>query len=347
MRNKIVMLVLSVVLIVGLVVAGCAAPAPAPGPPEVIEMSWATGLPPFHGGVKYVATPWTEMIAERTDGRVKVTVYPGAALCKDDEVYPSVVSGLVDIGPGVLAHYPGRFPLSSVIELPLLGFTSASDATKALWELYEKFPEIRAEYSEVHMLWLKAKPLFQIQTVKKPVRTLEDLKGLKLRSIGGVAGETLTRLGGVPVVMPAPDSYLAMEKGVIDGSVFPWEAMESFKLYELENYHTVVNLYTGGDFVVMNLDLWNSLPPDIQKVFDELTGAWGADFESKVWDEQDALGKESCIEAGNEVYILPPEELDKWREIVQPMWAKWVADMEAKGLPGQAVFDETLRLAGK
>jgi len=345
MNHKLVTLVLAVVVIASLVFAGCAKPVPAPD--KVIEMSWATGLPPFHGGVKYVAVPWAEMIGERTNGRVKIEIYPGGALCKDDKVYPSVVSGLVDIGPGVLAHYPGRFPLSSVMELPLLGFTSANDATKALWEVYEKFPEVRAEYSDVHMLWLKDKPLFQIQTVKKPVRTLEDLKGLKLRSIGGVAGEILTRLGGVPVVMPAPDSYLSMEKGVIDGSVFPWEAMESFKLYELVNYHTVVNLYTGGDFVVMNLDLWNSLSPDIQEVFDEVSGAWGADFESKVWDEQDALGRESCLNAGNEIYTLPPEELEKWKEILQPMWTEWVADTEAKGLPGQAVLDEILRLAEK
>ena len=342
--KKFLLIPLMIVLVSVLVFSGSAKVAPA-APAKPIEMSWATGLPPFHGAVKHVAIPWTKMISERTNGRVKITVYPGAALCKDDEVYPSVVSGIVDIGPGVMAHYPGRFPLSSVFELPLLGFTTANDASKAFWKLYQKFPEIRAEYSDVHVLWLKIKPPFHIQTVKKPVRTLGDLKGLKLRCIGGTASEIMTTLGAVPVVMPAPDTYLAMEKGVVDGSVFPWEAMQSFKLYELINYHTVVGIFSGPDFVVMNLNLWNSLPTDIQKVFNKLSGAWGADFESKVWDEQDTKGRDSCVKAGNEISTLPPKELERWKTHIKPMWDKWVAGMEAKGLPGRKVLNEVLRLS--
>lgn len=314
---------------------------------KTIEMSWATGLPPFHGAVKHVAIPWTKMIEERTDGKVKINVFPGGALCKDDQVYPSVVGGIVDIGPGVQGHYPGRFPLSGVFELPLLGFTTSNSASKAFWELYQKFPEIQAEYSDVHVLWLKVKPFFHVQTMKKPVHNLEDLKGLKLRCGGGMTVKNATKLGAVPVVMPAPDTYLAMERGIVDGSIFPWEAMGSFKLYELVKYHTEAYLFSGPDFVVMNKDLWNSLPPDIQKAFNELSGAWGMNFESKVWDEEDAKGKQASIKAGNKIVTLTPEELERWKSVVRPVWDEWMADMEAKGLPGKKIFNAVMQLKEK
>jgi len=314
---------------------------------KTIEMSWATGLPPFHGAVKHVAIPWTKMIEERTKGSVKINVFPGGALVKDDQGYPSVVSGIVDIAPGVQSHYPGRFPLSGVLELPLLGFSNANSASKAFWELYQKFPEIQAEYSDVHVLWLKVKPLFHVQTIKKPVHKLEDLKGLKLRCGGGMTSRIASRLGVVPVVMPAPDTYLSMERGIVGGSIFPWEAMSSFKLYELVKYHTEAFLATGPDFVVMNKDLYNGLPKDIKKVFDELSGEWGMNFESKVWDEQDAIGKQTSLKAGNKLYKLPPDELKRWKAAIRPIWDEWIADMEKKGLPGRKVFEEVMRLRDK
>ena len=94
-----------------------------------------------------------------------------------------------------------------------------------------------------------------------------------------------------------------------------------------------------------HLNLWNSLPTDIQKVFNKLSGAWGADFESKVWDEQDTKGRDSCVKAGNEISTLPPKELERWKTHIKPMWDKWVAGMEAKGLPGRKVLNEVLRLS--
>ena len=97
----------------------------------------------------------------------------------------------------------------------------------------------------------------------------------------------------------------------------------------------------------MNKDLWNSLPPDIKKAFNELSGAWGMNFESKVWDEEDAKGKQASIKAGNKIYNLTPEELERWKSVVRPVWDEWIADMEAKGLPGKKIFDAVMQLKEK
>lgn len=311
---------------------------------KTIELSFSTGLPPFHVAVKDICVPWAKMVEERAKGKVKVDVHSGGSLCNAKQTLACIENGLVDIGYGPCVFNSDRFPLSTVLDLPLLGFSTAEEMAKAFWELYKKIPEIRAEYSDFHVLWLGARPLYQIQTIKKPVRTLEDLKGMKIRTSGGTSAMVPPKLGAVAVVLNVTDTYLSMERGIVDGSMFPWEGNKSFKLYEIVKYHTVVNLIGGGNYTLMNKDLWNSLSPDIQKVFDELGGEWATQWDSEKWDAEDVRGKELCIKAGNEIYTPPPEELKRWKRAVEPVWDEWVTKMGAKGLPGRKVLDETLKL---
>jgi TRAP-type C4-dicarboxylate transport system substrate-binding protein len=177
---------------------------------------------------------------------------------------------------------------------------------------------------------------------------MEDLKGLKLRIIGGPPVESMKALGGVPVMIPAPDIYTSLEKGLIAGAGREWSLTDAFKVWEQLRYYTYVPLYVGYFNIVMNLDKWNSLPSDIQEQIMGECGfkgsqLWGRgrDLVKKAVKEKIAAGGYDMIE-----YTPPPEEQDRWLAVGgKPMWEKWVADMEAKGQPrAQEILDTLLEL---
>jgi TRAP-type C4-dicarboxylate transport system substrate-binding protein len=234
-----------------------------------------------------------------------------------------------------------------VFELPLL-FPNSKVGSRVVWEMFEKEPSLRAEFPEVKVLWLHTVTPMQLHTIKKPIRCLEDLKGMKIRSVGGVAPSVLKALGAVPVVMPTPDVYVALERGTVDGTIGAWEQLEPFRFQEVTKYHTTVNLWVGQFYVVMNSKRWESLPPDIQKTIDEISGARGTDLAGSAWDKVDMRGLEMVRGlSGHEVIILSHDELARWRKAIMPIWDEWVADKEAKGLPGRKILDEVLRLTEK
>ena len=197
------------------------------------------------------------------------------------------------------------------------------------------------------MLWLFHTAPFQVHTTRKPVKTLEDLAGMKLRSGGGQVAAVVKQLGAIPVTMAAPESYNALERGVVDGTVFPWEAIFGFKLYEVIKYHTVVNLNVATFFITMNLKKYESLSPDLKKVIDDLSGVWGAEFTGAAWDKGEEEGIAAAKQAGATTYTLPPAELQRWSQKVKPAEDEWIASMEAKGLPGRQVLADLRELVTK
>jgi len=312
-----------------------------------IELKIMHFAAPNHVVHKDVFIPWCKMLEERTGGRVKGTIYPGELLGKVKDTYDLIVAGTADIGWAYGVATPGRFPLSSVFELPLL-FPNSKVGSRVVWEMFEKEPSLKAEYREVKVLWLHTVTPMQLHTIKKPIRSLEDLKGMKIRSVGGVAPSVLKALGAVPVVMPTPDVYVALERGTVDGTIGAWEQLGPFKFYEVTKYHTVANLWVGQFYVVMNSKRWESFPPDIQKVVDGISGTWGADLAGMAWDKEDLRGIEMVKGLkDHEVISLAPDEFAKWRKAIRPIWDEWVEEKEAKGLPGRKILDELIRLIEK
>jgi len=199
----------------------------------------------------------------------------------------------------------------------------------------------------VKVLWLFHTAPFQVHTTRKPVKTLEDLAGMKLRSGGGQVAAVVKQLGAIPVTMAAPESYNALERGVVDGTVFPWEAIFGFKLYEVIKYHTVVNLNVATFFITMNLKKYESLSPDLKKVIDDLSGVWGAEFTGAAWDKGEEEGIAAAKQAGATTYTLPPAELQRWSQKVKPAEDEWIASMEAKRLPGRQLLVDLRELIAK
>jgi TRAP-type C4-dicarboxylate transport system substrate-binding protein len=301
---------------------------------DPIKLNYSIFFPAPHKNT-VLATEWAAEVEKRTNGAVKITMFPGGTLTPADKCYDGVVNGLSDIGMSVLGYTRGRFPLTEVIDLPL-GYKNGLAATQLINLYYQKFQP--KELSDVKVLYLHAHGPGILNT-KKPVKNLEDLKGMKI-VCHGLSAKVVGALGGTPVAMPMPERYDALQKGVAEGAVNPIEALKGWKLGEViksttENFGSA---YSTAFFVVMNKDKWASLPPDVQKTIDQINQEWIVKT-GKVWDEIDKEGREFTLSKGNQIVSLTKEEDEKWAKLVRPILDEYTANMKTKNLPG----DEALK----
>lgn len=308
---------------------------------EDIVLKFATGFSPKHTMQTKVFEPWAERISNMTDGKVKVTFFPGGALGKMPDHYDLAEKGIADISYTLQDYTPGRFPMTSVFELPFM-ITTATQTSRAMWKAYEQFPEFQKEYGKVKLLALFCHPSGGFNTVKKPVQTIGDLKGMKFRTASPHVTDALKIFGAVPVNMPVTETYTALERGVIEGTVLPWEGNFVFKLAELLKYGTETEFYTMSMMVVMNERKWNSLPEDVKRVIDETTGMVMSEEAGKVYDDTNVPMKNLCIKQGMQVLQLPLEEKKKLEALSMPIRSQWVMDMQSKGFPAQKILDAAI-----
>jgi TRAP-type C4-dicarboxylate transport system substrate-binding protein len=212
---------------------------------QEIKLTFADQNSPTGWGPSHALQPWVKQVEEATKGRVKIELYPSQTLLKGVDMWKGVRGGIADIGWCVQGYWPEQTPLSDVVSLPFLPFRSAEQASEVLWRLYEKFPSIQKEYGEIMPLVLYAGSPNMFITNKKAVKTLDDLKGLKVRILGGPPTEMAKALGAVPTLIPMPDMYQALDKGVVDAGAVPWEAVHGFRLYEVGKYYTMAPFYVG------------------------------------------------------------------------------------------------------
>lgn len=224
--------------------------------------------------------------------------YVGAALGQPPEHYDLAVKGVADIAQVNLSFTASRFPLTSVMELPFLA-PDVKDSSNAFWQLYTKFPAVQQEFKDVKVVALFTNDPMQICTKSKPVRSLEDLKGMKIRVGDKVTAEAFKLLGANPIFMSITDVYFALDRGTIDGAMYTLEAVRGFKLAEVTKYCTVANFNCLRFAVVMNLAKWNSLPKDVQKLMgEELAGQYLVDLAVKGYEADSAGGLKALKDAG-------------------------------------------------
>lgn len=326
--------------IIGMVCCILAGAAPSVSA-KTIDLKFATGFSPKHTMQTKVFEPWAEKIKQMSNGKVKVTFFPGGALGKTPDHYDLAEKGIADISYTLHDYTPGRFPMTTVFELPFI-IKSATNTSKAMWQVFEQFPEFRKEYRKVKVLGLFCHPAGNFNSMRKPIKSLEDLKGMKFRTASPHVTEALKIFGAVPVNMPITETYTALERGVVEGTVLPWEGNFVFKLAELLKYGTETDFYTMTMMVVMNKRKYDSLPDDVKKIIDDTTGMAMSVEAGKVYDQTNDPLKKLCEKKGMQSLQLPLEEKKKLEKLTMPLRAKWVKDMEAKGLPGQAVLDATI-----
>ncbi len=223
------------------------------------ELKLATFEPPKAFIASKILGAWAEKVNKCAAGKVNVKMYAGGVLGSPPKQYDIVTKGVADISWTVLGYIGGQFPLSSVIELPFLTRTSKAGST-ALNTLYEE-GYLDKEMSGIHLIGLHSNPAYQFHMKNKKVMDPSDLKGLKMRVPSKIAGTILKKLGATGVKVPAPGTYEALNKGVLDGTPFPYTAVGSFKLFEVTKYHTEVNITNATFGLIMNQKKYKSLDP--------------------------------------------------------------------------------------
>lgn len=297
---------------------------------KAVELTYSTFFPAPHIQA-VLAVEWAKQVEKRTNGAVKVTVFPGGTLTPATQCYDGVVKGISDIGMAVLSYTPGRFPLMEVIDMPL-GYKNGTQATRLINAFYKKFQP--KELSDTKVMFLMAHGPGIVNT-KKPVNKLEDLKGMKIRCTG-TSSKVVTHLGATPVAMPQTEAYDALQKGVVDGVMSPIETAKGWKFAEVVKYHTMNygSAYSLGFFVVMNKSKWDALPKDVQANIEKLNQEW-IEKSAQAWDQSDKDGLEYTKSKGNQVIYLSKPEEERWVKMVYPILNEYVTAMKAKGLPGE------------
>lgn len=295
---------------------------------KVIKLRFANLFPPTSRHSK-ICEEFVREVQERTGGRIQIQYYAGGSLLKAPAIFRGVETGVADIGFAPIVYTPGRMPVSEACMLPL-GYPSAWVSCQVANDFFYRFRP--KEWDKVQVLWMHASNP-NVLISKKPIRKLEDLKGMVIRGPGRVA-EMVNALGGVPAPTPMMEVYDAISKNVIQGVNAPFETLKTFRFAEVGKYVTnswqVGNIYLF--FVVMNKKSYNRLPPDLKLIFDHLCG----EFKERIalmWNLVDMEGKEYALKKGTEIIQLPPAELKNWRAKADQVTESFIQEMTKKGHP--------------
>ena len=350
--GKLLGIVCVIAMVAGLLVAGCAGEAPptegpptegppTEGPPEeeVYNLTMCVQHPAVDTMVSQVLAGWYNWLDEESNGRIKFETIVSAGCAAPPDIYDAARGGLVDIGCQSYGENPGAFPLQEVANLPILfPWPNARTASMVTSALYEKYPEMQAEHPDVKVINFHSTSASFPSFTKKDVRTLEDYQGLVVEEFGAYGVDATEALGGTPARMPILEAYDALAKGTLDGIDANWTALFIFSWVDSLNYCIQVPTIVNCFIHVMNLNTYNSLPPDLQALFDEsywvLPELFGYQF-----DKEEALNRAAyediLVSRGLPgIYIPSDEELARWEEAVQPVYENWV--QQAAAIVGEA-----------
>jgi TRAP-type C4-dicarboxylate transport system substrate-binding protein len=305
-------------------------PAPAPVPKNFIA-------------------PWAKKVEDDSKGRIKVEFYPSMQLGgTPPQLFDQAKDGVVDIVWTLPGYTPGRFPRSEAFELPFIA-GNAEQNSQAAWEFYEK--HLKDEFKDVKVIAVHTHGPGLLHVKGNGVRKLEDMKGLRLRGPSRIVNRLLETLGATPVGMPVPAMPENLAKGVIDGTVVPWEVTTPLRVAELVNTHTTFagnrSFYVAFFVFAMNKAKYDGLPADLKKVIDDNSGPATSRWVGKVMDEGDAPGLAAAQKRGNTIVALDAAETKRWKEAAKPVIAAWIAELKGKNIDGQALIDDVEKLVAK
>jgi TRAP-type transport system periplasmic protein len=297
-----------------------------------------------------VIAPWCDKIATESAGKMKCQLFPAMSMGgTPPQLVDQVKDGVADLVITLPGYTAGRFPVMEAFELPFMT-NSAEAGARAAWDFHNKYAPKEFAGTKLIAMWIHDEGY--VHTRDKPIKTLADFKGLKLRAPTRQTNKLLATLGASPVGMPLPSIPDAVGKGTIDGFLLPWEVMPSLKLQEMVKYHSETDpsrpaLYSSVFIFGMNQAKYDSLSPDLKKVIDNNSGAGLAQQIGKIWDESQAPGRKAAQERGNSFYMVPASELDNWVKASAPLYDEWVADMDKRGLPGKQMLQDARDLLVK
>jgi TRAP-type C4-dicarboxylate transport system substrate-binding protein len=299
------------------------------------ELKLHSFVPPRHVIWADVITPWTKEVASKSNNQLTVRLFPSMQLGgKPPELYRQVVQGIADACFSLPGYTSADFPMMALTELPGTA-NSADDGTKKLWANFEKFLARDFKDTKVLMLWNSDSA--SLMSKSKPIRTLDDLKGMKIRTPSAAQSAQLEALGATPIDMPVTQIYNSLDRGVIDATMIPMSAALDFKLIEVAKYFTInAPLGRSPFMVVMNKGRYEKLPANLKKVIDDTTGLQLSLKGAAAYDGKNNQAIEAAKKT-REVIPLTAQERAKWVSAFKPMIAKKVEEGEKAGLPARAL----------
>jgi len=323
--KKIISLSLMVILISALFLGSCSSTSE---PQEVIKLSSALYLPTAHPFTA-LQEQWGKDIMAATNGRVEITYYPGGQLLGAPQTADGIVQDIADIAFAHIDYSPGRFPVTEFLDLPN-GYPTGWVGSHVAADFYNKFKP--KEWDNMHLLFLNAGTTAGLMLHDKKITSLDQLKGVTLRGAGAV-GDTVTALGATARDVPMTEMYDDVSKGVVDGALVGIETLRSFKMGDVCKYTTFAwqagSMYTF--YLAMNLDKWNALPKDIQKVFTDISKEYEEKY-AEAWNSSDIAGINYSLSiSGNEVFQLSDAEGQRFHDAAQVVIANYIKTMAASG----------------
>jgi TRAP-type C4-dicarboxylate transport system substrate-binding protein len=317
---------------------------------QVVTLKFHTFMSPTSNVWLGMHKPWMDKVEKESNGRIKFEAYPAMQLGGTPvQLYDQAKDGVVDIVWTLPGNTAGRFPRIEAFELPFM-MSNAEATSKAYWEYVQTMaPD---EFKDTQVLALQVHGPGVIHTVDKPVKSIADMRGLKLRAPTRQVTKLMAVLGATPVGMPLPQIPDALSKGTITGCVIPWEVVPSVKVNELTKFHAEFDpaggsLYTTTFVMAMNKAKYNSLPPDLKKVIDNNSGMATSAWLGKTQQGNDVPGRKTASDRGNTIYTVSAAEAQDFRRKSRAVEVEWVEDMNKKGYDGKKLLDTARSLIEK
>jgi len=288
----------------------------------------------------HMLVPWSQRVEKATGGSVKIDIYPSMSLGgKPPQLINQVRDGVVDLIWTVNGYTANLFPRSEVFELPFVHTNNASATNLAMRDMFNQY--LAEEYKGVKVMFLHVHAGQGIQMVDKLVRKPDDFKGLKMRIPTRTGAWIIEALGAAAVSMPVPDLPQALAKKVVDGAFIPWEIIPPLKLQDMTDYQIEgpnrTRFGTTTFQVSMNIKTWNSLPPDVQKAFMDVSGeAWWREV-GQIWTKSEDVGIGIATKAGNKHIVLTEAELEQFKQKLEPVVQRWIDEVKGIGIDGAAM----------
>ena len=317
---------------------------------QSVTLKFHTCMQPMSNVWLSMHKPWMDKVEKDSGGRIKFEAYPAMQLGGTPvQLYDQARDGVVDIVWTLPGNTAGRFPRIEVFELPFM-MNNAEATSKAYWEYFQT--QCPDEFKETQVIALHVHGPGMFHCASKQIKSVGDLRGLKVRGPTRQVTKMLGSVGAIPVGMPLPQIPDALSKGTIEACVIPWEVVPSVKVHELTKFHSEFDnsggaLYTTTFVLAMNKARYESLAPDLKKVIDANSGLATSAWLGKTQQGNDARGRQSAVERGNSIYQFTAAQREEFVKLSSKIDDEWVADMDKRGFKGKALFDSAKALIAK
>lgn len=317
---------------------------------QTVTLKFHTFMAPMSNVWLTMHKPWMEKVEKDSGGRIKFEAYPAMQLGGTPvQLYDQARDGVVDVVWTLPGNTAGRFPRIEVFELPFM-MNNAEATSKAYWEYFQT--QCPDEFKETHVIALQVHGPGMFHSANKPIRSVNDLRGMKVRGPTRLVTKMLGAVGATPVGMPLPQIPDALSKGTIEACVIPWEVVPSVKVHELTKFHSEFDntgsaLYTTTFVMAMNKAKYDSLAPDLKKVIDANSGLATSGWLGKTQQGNDPIGRKAAVDRGNQIYQFTAAEREEFVKRSAAIDDEWVADMDKRGFKGAQLLSSAKALIKK